>query len=312
MIEVSGLSRYYGNFAALKDVSFSVGKGQVIGLLGPNGAGKTTTMKIMSCFLPQSGGTVCIGGVDTLDNPLAVRQTVGYLPETNPLYPEMTVSEYLDFAAESRGIRGAKARSAIANMVDSCRIGSVFHKSIGHLSKGFRQRVGLAQAMLHDPQVLILDEPTSGLDPNQIIDMLQLIRNLGRHKTVIHSTHILSEAQETCDRVLVLSRGCLVADASPAELSAKSPGHKIELSLRGQVKNAQGTLEKWNLQKQVKINRIDEHTHLTLECSESRNLSPELATFCREQGLDVVGLTYRAPGLETVFADLTRTRGELP
>lgn len=224
MIQVQNLTKRYGSTVAVKDLSFTVATGEILGFLGPNGAGKTTTMKILTCFMSPSEGQVSLEGLDVLEQSLEVRRRIGYLPETAPLYFDMNVLEYLSFVAGMRGIPRSEFKTRIDRMASVCGLGSVMRKDIGELSKGFRQRVGIAQAMIHDPDVLILDEPTSGLDPNQIVDIRNLIRELGEEKTVILSTHILSEVQATCDRVLIINNGKLVADGTPGELTRKFAG----------------------------------------------------------------------------------------
>lgn len=224
MIQVQNLTKRYGSTIAVKDLSFTVATGEILGFLGPNGAGKTTTMKILTCFMSPTEGRVSLEGLDVQEQSLEVRRRIGYLPETAPLYHDMNVLEYLSFVAGMRGIPRHEFGSRIDRMASVCGLGSVMRKDIGELSKGFKQRVGIAQAMIHDPDVLILDEPTSGLDPNQIVDIRNLIKDLGEEKTVILSTHILSEVQATCDRVLIINNGSLVADGTPAELTTKFAG----------------------------------------------------------------------------------------
>lgn len=224
MIDVKNLTKHYGITVAVRDVSFNVSKGEVLGFLGPNGAGKTTTMKVLTCFMPPTEGTALIDGYDILEHPLEVRKRIGYLPESTPLYTDMRVDDYLAFIAEMRNIPRSQHKSRIDAMIDICSLKAVLKKDIGELSKGFRQRVGLAQAMIHDPAILILDEPTSGLDPNQIIEIRQLIKELGREKTIILSTHILPEVSATCDRVIIINEGSLVASGTPDELQREAEG----------------------------------------------------------------------------------------
>ncbi len=206
-ITVRNLTKYYGEQAAVHDISFDVKSGEILGFLGPNGAGKTTTMKILTCYMPPNSGTVEVEGLDIFERSVEVRRKIGYLPEMNPLYLDMNVLDYLEYSAQLHGLRGGAVNQRLKEMVHVCGLEEVRHKDIGEMSKGFRQRVGLAQAMIHDPEVLILDEPTSGLDPNQIVEIRNLIKQLGRAKTVILSTHILSEVQATCDRVLIINEG---------------------------------------------------------------------------------------------------------
>ena len=222
MIEVNGLTKLYGSFVALDDLSFHVGKGEILGFLGPNGAGKTTTMRILSAYMPPTAGTVRVAGYDVVRHPLDVRRHVGYMPETVPLYKEMTVLDYLDFMARLRQIPRRRAR--IADVVDQLGLAEKANDRIAKLSKGYRQRVGLAQAILHEPDVLILDEPTIGLDPQQIIEVRNLIRSLGEHHTIILSTHILPEVSQLANRVLIINRGRLVAEDTPEGLTALLSG----------------------------------------------------------------------------------------
>jgi ABC-2 type transport system ATP-binding protein len=223
-IAVRNLTKLYNGQPAVNDISFDVKTGEILGFLGPNGAGKTTTMKIITCYMPPTEGTVEVDGLNIFDRSLEVRKKIGYLPELNPLYMDMNVLEYLAYSAELHGITGSAARERIKEMVQVCGLQEVRHKDIGELSKGYRQRVGLAQAMIHDPEVLILDEPTSGLDPNQIVEIRNLIKQLGRAKTVVLSTHILSEVQATCDRVIIINEGKIAADGSPEQLQRQFHG----------------------------------------------------------------------------------------
>ncbi len=235
-ITVRNLTKLYGDQKAIDGISFDVKTGEILGFLGPNGAGKTTTMKIITCYMPPNAGTVEVDGLNIEEHSLEVRRKIGYLPENNPLYHEMNVLEYLEYAAELHGLTRSQIPHRIREMVHVCGLESVRHKDIGELSKGFRQRVGLAQAMIHDPDVLILDEPTSGLDPNQIVEIRNLIKQLGRAKTVILSTHILPEVQATCDRVLIINEGKIVADGTPEQLQQEFRGSEsltLELLTNG-------------------------------------------------------------------------------
>ncbi len=244
MIEVRNLTKRYGSTVAVDDVSFDVPSGEVVGFLGPNGAGKTTAMRIITCYLPADGGTVRVAGYDTFENPVEVRRRIGYLPESAPLYLDMGVVEYLQFVAGMRGIDPAGRGGKIRQMVEICGLGPMLRKDIGQLSKGYRQRVGLASTLIHDPEVLVLDEPTTGLDPNQIMEIRELIRDIGRHKTVILSTHILPEVEATCSRVLIINDGRIIASGTTEELTRmaagsstftvtiKGPASEIEPALR--------------------------------------------------------------------------------
>ena len=212
MIEVQNVTKNYGPFQALKDISFQVDKGQIVGFLGPNGAGKTTTMRILTCFMPASSGRVTVAGYDVFKESREVRKRIGYLPENVPLYPEMTVTKYLKYMAKIRGVSRSNVRQQLDNAIEACGLTERRHQIIAQLSRGFRQRVGLAQALIHEPDVLILDEPTSGLDPRQIVEIRELIKTLGKERTILFSTHILPEASLTCERLIIISRGEITGD----------------------------------------------------------------------------------------------------
>ncbi len=218
-IVVKGLHKSYGRFEAVRGISFEIDRGQIVGFLGPNGAGKSTVMKILTCFMSASAGEVTVAGRDIYADPLGVRRSVGYQPENVPLYREMVVHDYLVFMAKMRGVQKADRAGRIKRVAEQCGITGVMAKLIGELSKGFRQRVGLAQALIHDPDVLILDEPMSGLDPNQIIEIRDLIKQIGSQKTVIFSSHILGEIEKICDRVMILDKGRIIADGTVSELT---------------------------------------------------------------------------------------------
>jgi ABC-2 type transport system ATP-binding protein len=237
-IQVRNLTKLYGEQRAIDDISFSIKGGEILGFLGPNGAGKTTTMKIITCYMPPTAGTVEMDGLNIHDHSFEIRRKIGYLPEMNPLYLDMNVLDYLEYSAQLHGLRGNAAEARISEMVDVCGLGGVRHKDIGELSKGYRQRVGLAQALLHEPEVLVLDEPTSGLDPNQIVEIRNLIKKLGTAKTFILSTHILSEVQATCDRVLIINEGKIVADGTPEQLQQEFRGSEsVTVELRTSAQN---------------------------------------------------------------------------
>lgn len=232
MIEARDLSKHYGPVTALRNATFRVNRGEVVGFLGPNGAGKTTTMKILTCFIAPSDGTARVAGSDIFEDPIAVREAIGYLPENTPLYTEMLVLEYLEFVGKMRGLRGSELQTRLRKAVEQTSVGSVIGRSIGELSKGYRQRVGLAQALIHEPPVLILDEPMSGLDPNQAAEIRELIRQIGRERTVILSTHNLAEVQVTCGRVLIIAQGQIVADDTPEELAGRAGKPRFLATLR--------------------------------------------------------------------------------
>jgi ABC-2 type transport system ATP-binding protein len=225
MIEIRNLSKSFGPITAVDDVSFSVDRGEVLGFLGPNGAGKSTTMKMLTGFLTPSGGTASICGHDVLSQPLAAKQKMGYLPEGAPLYPDMTPASFLDFVAEIRGYRGSEKRQRIERVIEQTSLSRVLQQPIDTLSKGFKRRVGLAQAILHDPEVLILDEPTDGLDPNQKHEVRELIQSMAQDKAIVLSTHILEEVDAVCSRVIIIAEGQVRVDCTPAELAARSRTH---------------------------------------------------------------------------------------
>src|SRR5712664_2700781 len=224
MITVKELTKRYARNTAVDNISFEVRKGQIVGFLGPNGAGKTTTMRVLTCFLPPTSGSATVAGFDVLEQPLEVKRRIGYLPESPPLYPEMATTEYLTFVGQLKGLSGADLRKRVDAVCDRCAIADVKTKLLGRLSKGYRQRVGLAQAIIHNPDVLILDEPTAGLDPKQIIETRNLIKELAGNHTIILSTHILPEVSQTCDRVVIINKGRVVAEDTPQNLTARLRG----------------------------------------------------------------------------------------
>lgn len=233
MIEAKGLTKRYGDFTALNKVSFQVRQGEVLGFLGPNGAGKTTTMKILTCFIAPTEGTAEVHGCNVHSDPMGVRQAIGYLPESNPLYTEMLVLEYLQWVARMRGLEGAQSTQRIRTVVEQAALGDVVTKEIRALSKGYRQRVGLASALVHEPPILILDEPMSGLDPNQAVEIRELIKSIGRERTVIFSTHNLAEAELACDRFLIITGGKIVADDTPLGLRRSAGNRRFVVGFRG-------------------------------------------------------------------------------
>ena len=238
MIKVEGLTKRYARTVAVDNISFEVEKGQIVGFLGPNGAGKTTTMRVLTCFLPPTSGTANVAGFDVLENPMEVKKRIGYLPETPPVYPEMEVNEYLRFTGRLKGISSADIAKKVDEVMGRCALGDVRTRLIGKLSKGYRQRVGLAQAIIHNPDVLILDEPTSGLDPKQIIEIRELLKHLSGDHTIILSTHILSEVEQSCERVIIISQGKLVAIDSVANLTNRLRGSE---SVAIEVESADGS-----------------------------------------------------------------------
>jgi ABC-2 type transport system ATP-binding protein len=308
MVKLVGLKKSYGNHEAVKGISFEIPKGQVVGFLGPNGAGKSTTMRIITGFSQMSAGEAFVCGINVDQEPLLAQKRMGYLPENNPLYEEMMVYEYLNFIADISQINENR-KAKICSAIERCGLSNVMGKDIGTLSKGYRQRVGLAQAILHDPELLILDEPTSGLDPNQIIEIRNLIKELGREKTVLMSTHILSEVQSTCSRVLIINNGLLVADDSPESLNAKEGG-MLHLVLT--AKNGTAIDKNYANQMLARISGItkvaDSYANEKEASFELRyNLDPrkEIFEHIVKEGWIMLEMRKREVSLEEVFKKLT-------
>jgi ABC-2 type transport system ATP-binding protein len=306
MIEVRELTKRYGSEVAVDRISFSVRAGEVVGFLGPNGAGKTTTMKVITGYLPPTEGTVLVDGLDVRQDSLAIRRKIGYLPENTPLYADMITYDYLEFVAAMRGVEGAARRRRLAEVVEVCGLGEVLNKRIETLSKGYRQRVGLAQAMVHDPPILILDEPTSGLDPNQIVEIRTLIKTLGRQKTVILSTHILPEVQASCDRVLIIHRGRIVADGTPDALQSAHGGQRIWFGVQASEAEVRAALAQIDaVQIEELRSESDGSLLLRLSADGRRDLRPELFRLAVDRGWTLTELHRERVDLEEVFRQLT-------
>jgi len=304
MISVNGLTRSYGNFKAVDDISFTIRDGEITGLLGPNGAGKTTTLRMLSCYLNADKGSVIVDGINAADDPLRIKQMIGYLPESAPLYGDMLVFDYLMYIAEVRGIPGVERVSEVAEI---CRIKDVMHKNINELSKGYRQRVGLAHAMIHDPQILILDEPTSGLDPIEIVEIRNLIKELGKKKTVILSTHILSEVEATCDRVIIINRGRIVAD-DRTELLQLSAGveKKIIVKISGtDFTTLRSALIDLNGVKSVGQMEDAELTAAVIAVSGTAEIRPEIFRVISSNNWVMYEMKQDQVSLENIFRELT-------
>jgi len=297
-IEVKNLFKYYGEQAAVRDVSFSVKKGEIVGFLGPNGAGKSTTMKIITGYIPASSGEVYVSGMKVDVENLKTRQIIGYLPENNPLYTDMYVKEYLEFVGGIYRIKNLKSR--VAEMIDAVGLEVEHNKKIGALSKGYRQRVGLAQAIIHDPEVLILDEPTTGLDPNQLVEIRELIKNIGKEKTVMLSTHIMQEVEAICDRIVIISKGQIVADDKAASLQKENDHQTVYVEFDKQVSKAQ-------LAKIPAVRKVQSvQNGWLLETVEEVDLRKEVAQFAQKENWLVLTLKIEQKTLEEVFKELTK------
>ncbi|NTW44307.1 MAG: ATP-binding cassette domain-containing protein [Anaerolineaceae bacterium] len=302
-IVVNNLTKKFGAQRAVDNISFEVKTGEILGFLGPNGAGKTTTMKILTCYMAPSDGDAKINDLSILEYQDEIKKKIGYLPENNPLYHDMPVLEYLKFVADLQGVPKEKIQDRIGEMVYVCGLNVEKHKKIGELSKGFRQRVGLAQAMIHDPEILILDEPTTGLDPNQIVEIRKLIKEIGKQKTVILSTHILSEVEQICSRVLIINKGEIVAEDTPARLISRlEGGERVRLQTLSAPPNAVEILHSWDQVRKVVLlmpNTFD------IECAAGADCRPFLAQFVVEQGWGVLELRSIEANLEDIFLQLT-------
>ena len=302
-IEVKGLIKSYGEQKAVNKVSFSVGKGEIVGFLGPNGAGKSTTMKMMTGYLEPDNGEITVCGISVKDQPLEIKKKIGYLPEANPLYYDMYIREYLDFIAGVHNISGPAKK--IEEVIDLTGLRQESGKKIGQLSKGYKQRVGLAAALIHDPEVLILDEPTTGLDPNQIIEIREVIRNLGKDKTVLFSSHILQEVEALCDRVIIINKGQLVADDSISKLHDSKKGQYVKVSF-GQAPE-KSLIE--SLSGIVGIPSADGLTW-TLETTNPDLLRKQLMELSLQHNLNIVSLQSGNSSLEDIFRELTSAKND--
>jgi len=306
MIEVQNLTKRYGAQAAVSDVSFSVRQGEIVGFLGPNGAGKTTTMRVLTGFLPPSSGAARVAGHDVVTQSSAARAALGYLPESAATYPEMRVSEYLAFRARLEGVPRGDVRARVGEAIERCLLGEVAGRRIENLSKGFRQRTALAGALVHQPPVLILDEPTIGLDPVQIIKIRETIRELGRDRAVLLSTHILPEVEAVCDRVLIIDRGRIVAEGTPAQLRGKLSGAPVvRVAFRGNVP-ARDALSGLSGVTSVEIEEAPGETHARVACAQGSDPREEVFRLAVERGWVLRELSREALSLEDVFIRLTR------
>ena len=318
MISVKDLTKKYARSTAVDHISFEVQKGEVVGFLGPNGAGKTTTMRILTCFLPPTEGTAKVAGFDVLEQPLEVKKRIGYLPESPPIYPEMDTTEYLTFVGRLKGLSGSDLRRRVDDICERCRIADVKKKLLGKLSKGYRQRVGLAQAIIHNPEVLILDEPTAGLDPKQINETRDLIKALAGDHTIILSTHILSEVEQTCEKVIIINKGRLMATDSVADLQNRARVGQsvlVEVAGRNRALDAQAIIQR--LQQVAGVSRViskDSHAERAMfevESQHKQSIRGDVARAVVEGGWDLNELRSSAASLEEIFLQLTEEQKEV-
>ena len=303
-LHVKGLTKVYGAQKAVKDISFDVKEGEIVGFLGPNGAGKSTTMKITTCFLPPTSGEVWVGGYNVVEKPMQVKQITGYLPEHNPLYLDLYVHEYLTFIGKLYGLRGEQLKHRVKEIVTLCGLTPEQNKKIEALSKGYRQRVGLAQALIHDPKILILDEPTSGLDPNQLVEIRRLIKTIAQQKTVLFSTHIMQEVQALCDRVIVISKGEIVADDTLSHL-LESHGDAAVVLVQFERTVDIPLLKALSGVKEVEA--LEDNRYRVI--AEGKiDLRPEIFRFAADSNLSLLGLKQEESSLENIFRDLTQEK----
>lgn len=312
MITVKDLTKKYARATAVDQISFTVTKGQIVGFLGPNGAGKTTTMRMLTCFLPPSAGTANVAGFDVLEHPFEVKKRIGYLPETPPIYPEMETAEYLTFVGKLKGLSGSELQKRVNYVAERCNVADVSKKLLGKLSKGYRQRVGLAQAIIHNPDVLILDEPTAGLDPKQINETRDLIKSLAGDHTIILSTHILPEVEQTCEQVIIINKGKLVATDSVRNLQARARGaESILLEVAGRDGSLEPSLVQQRLEQVAGVGRVihrDRNEHgavFEIESQKGSLVRGDLARAIVESGWDLNELRPAAMSLEEIFLQLT-------
>jgi ABC-2 type transport system ATP-binding protein len=314
MIKVEGLTKRYARTVAVDNISFEVQKGRIVGFLGPNGAGKTTTMRILTCFLPPSRGSAEVAGFDVMKQPLEVKRRIGYLPESPPLYPEMEVIEYLNFVARLKGIPNAEIRGRVDQVMERCSIGDVSKTLQSKLSKGYRQRVGLAQAIIHNPDVLVLDEPTAGLDPKQILETRQLIKSLAGDHTIILSTHILPEVEQTCEEVIIITKGKLVATDTVENLTRRLHGAEATaVEVEGRDSELDTGLVRQRLEQIPGVSRVvpketsGNRCAYEVESLQGRSIRPDLARAVVEGGWNLTELRSVAFSLEEIFLQLTAT-----
>ncbi len=306
VVEIKDLEKYYGDFHAVKGVSFSVNKGEILGLLGPNGAGKSTTIRSLCGYLKPSFGSIAVLGESVTEFPLETKRNIGYLPESAPLYGEMMVYDYLKYVADIRGVKDSEFR--IRELASQCGLKQKMHFSINELSKGFKQRVGLAHALMSNPSILVLDEPTSGLDPNQIIEIRDLIREIGKEKTVILSTHILSEVEATCDRVVIIANGKVVANGAMKELKGQNQASfKMHVELAGiPGDEAEEFLRKVSGVTEVEVVHANESIQCVLSCESQDDIRPRLYQAIKNESCSLLSFSKETKTLENIFRELTK------
>ena len=307
MIEVKNLTKRYGATVAVNDVSFDAKAGEVLGFLGPNGAGKTTTMRILTCYLSADAGTAKVAGYDVFEESIEVRKQIGYLPESAPLYTDMGVLDYLNFIAQIRNIPKSQRKERIREVIDICGLEKVIQKDIGELSKGYRQRLGLSQALIHAPSILILDEATSGLDPSQIIEIRNLIKEIGKEKMIIFSSHILPEVSATCSRILIINEGRLVANGTPEELAGRAKGQEfVHISIRGPREEIEAKLNELSFVSDFKcVKPDDEILGYRIASQKGKNAAEEIFQFVVDNHWSLTELRQETVSLEDVFLQLT-------
>jgi len=304
-IQVENLQKRYGPQYAVDNISFKVKTGEILGFLGPNGAGKTTTMKIITCYMAPTNGDVKVGDYSIHQQPEAIKKRIGYLPEHNPLYLDMPVIDYLRFAGTLQGVKGSIIKDRIREMVRLCGLDKEKHKKIGELSKGYRQRVGLAQAMIHDPEILILDEPTTGLDPNQIVEIRELIKELGRAKTVLLSTHILPEVEATCDRIIIINEGKIVANGSPEQLRKEASGKEMSRIRIEDAIDRQSVYDALRTIESVELVELLDDGRYQVESRAAQFSRRAIFEICVEKGWFLTEMTPIERDLEDVFRNVT-------
>ena len=302
-LTLKNLTKIYGAQKAVNNISFDIRAGEIVGFLGPNGAGKSTTMKIATCFIPPTAGEALVGGFNVVEKPMEVKRITGYLPEHNPLYLDLYVHEYLNFVGKLYGLRGQQLRQRTVEIVELCGLGPEQNKKIEALSKGYRQRVGLAQALIHDPEILILDEPTSGLDPNQLVEIRKLIKTISQKKTVVFSTHIMQEVQALCDRVIVINKGEIVAD-DKLDRILQSQGSNVVIVVQFEKEVDASRLK--SLPGVTDVEAMDDFRYRVVS-SGSSDLRPEIFRFAADNNLSLIGLKQEENSLENIFRDLTLT-----